>query len=228
MEILVEAGFTHDPDGRIHRVNESGGDPAPRFLLVRSREGNVRRFRYDLPEHTVRRLEELATSEPAPDDLEGGPRNLEAYLEVLREDGELGSVESGLDFRFPEELPAPTNVTRVARANLHLLRPIMGELEDIARDFEEGEPYVAVIEGGAAVSVCFSSRLTDRAACAGLETFEEYRGRGYAPAVVAEWARAVRATGRIPLYGTSWDNLASRAVARKLGLIQYGVGLSIG
>ncbi len=61
-----------------------------------------------------------------------------------------------------------------------------------------------------------------------LETFEEYRGRGYVPAVVAEWARAVRATGRIPLYGTSWDNLASRAVARKLGLIQYGVGLSIG
>ena len=176
----------------------------------------------------MRRLGELAADEPVPDDLEGEPRHLGAYLAVLREDGGLGSVESGPAYRFPEQLPAPANVTRVVRADLHLLRPIMGEPEDIARDFEEGEPYVAVIEDGAAVSVCFSSRLTDRAAHVGLETFEGYRGRGYAPAVVAGWARAVRATGRIPLYGTSWDNLASRAVARKLGLIQYGSGLGIG
>jgi predicted GNAT family acetyltransferase len=61
-----------------------------------------------------------------------------------------------------------------------------------------------------------------------VETLEGYRGRGHAPAAVAAWARAVRATGRIPLYSTSWDNLASQAVARKLGLIPYGADFSLG
>jgi predicted GNAT family acetyltransferase len=87
---------------------------------------------------------------------------------------------------------------------------------------------VAVVADDAAVSLCFSARLTERAAEAGVETLEGYRGRGYAPAVVLAWAQAIRASGRVPLYSTSWDNRASQAVARKLGLVQYGVDLSLG
>jgi hypothetical protein len=45
--------------------------------------------------------------------------------------------------------------------------------------------------------------------------------------VVAAWAQAVRASGRIPGYGTSWDNLASQTVARKLGLVPYGVSIGL-
>jgi hypothetical protein len=36
------------------------------------------------------------------------------------------------------------------------------------------------------------------------------------------WAAALRAQGREPHYGTSWSNLASRAIASKLGLLIWG------
>jgi hypothetical protein len=42
---------------------------------------------------------------------------------------------------------------------------------------------------------------------------------------VAAWAKAVYDMARVPLYSTSWDNEPSRALAKRLGLIQYGVDL---
>ena len=139
----------------------------------------------------------------------------------------IASSWSGPAYRFPDELP-PAAVTRMTRSDLRLLRLMPWDLDETAREFERYEPFMAVIEDGAAVSLCHSARLTDQAAEAGVETLKAYRGRGYATTVVAGWAYAIRATGRIPLYRTSWDNLASQAVARRLGLVQYGSDLSLG
>ena len=88
-------------------------------------------------------------------------------------------------------------------------------------------PVYAVVQDGHAVTVCFSSRIPSVADEAGVNTLADYRGRGYAAAAVASWANAIRALGRIPLYSTSWDNIASQAVARKLGLVMYGDDLSL-
>jgi len=60
-----------------------------------------------------------------------------------------------------------------------------------------------------------------------VDTLEAFRGRGHASRVVAAWAIAVRETGRVPLYSTSWGNLASQGVARRLGLGLFGVDLSL-
>jgi predicted GNAT family acetyltransferase len=79
-------------------------------------------------------------------------------------------------------------------------------------------PALAVVEGGYPVSICFCARRSEAAAAAGLETAEAYRGRGLGARVTAAWALAIRATGRVPLYGAAWANDPSRAVARKLGL----------
>lgn len=228
LEIQVEALFTHNSDGRIRSINEPDGDPAPRFFFGRTREGNLWRFRYNLPEHTMRKLEKLAADELVYDDLRTEPRNLDAFQEALREDREVKPANFGPAYRFPDEFPTPANVARITHSNLHLLQPLGWDLEALAREFDGRAPFLAMIKDGVAVSTCFSARLTERAAEAGVETLEAYRGRGYAPSVVAAWAHAIRATQRIPLYSTSWKNLASQAVARKLGLVQYGVDLSLG
>jgi predicted GNAT family acetyltransferase len=70
-------------------------------------------------------------------------------------------------------------------------------------------------------------RITPLAHEAGVETVPLFRGRGYARAVVAAWSAAVRALGAEPLYSTTWQNMASRAVARALGLVAVGRDLHI-
>jgi len=228
LQLQVDALYTHDPSGRILDVNEPGGDRAPRFFLGRTREGAIWRCRDDVAEETVQELERLASKEPIRDNLRAEPRNLDAFLAALRVDQEIVSGWSGPAYRFPDELPLQATVTRLTRSNVHLLRLMSWDLDETVREFEKYEPFMAVIEDGAAVSLCHGARLTDQAAEAGVETLEAYRGRGYATAVVAGWAYAIRATGRIPLYSTSWDNLASQAVAHRLGLVQYGTDLSLG
>ncbi len=80
---------------------------------------------------------------------------------------------------------------------------------------------------GHAVSACFRARRSRVAAEAGLETAGAFRGRGLGSRVTAAWALAIRESGRTPLYSTSWDNDASRAVAGKLGLRTYASSWSI-
>jgi RimJ/RimL family protein N-acetyltransferase len=229
LELQVDALFTHDVAGRIVAINEPNGGPAPRFFLGRTRAGNLWRVRHDLPEGTARRLNALAAAEPVVDDLRAAPRNMGEFLEALQADQAVHSVWSGPAYRFPDTLPAlAAYVTRITRANPYLLYCMEWDQTALARDFERWEPMVAMVVDNCAASLCFSSRLTERAAEVGVETLETYRGRGYAPRVVTAWAQVIRAIGRVPLYSTSWDNSSSQAVARKLGLVQYGADLSLG
>ncbi len=88
-------------------------------------------------------------------------------------------------------------------------------------------PVMGIVVDGHPVSICFCARRSDVAAEAGLDTASAYRGRGYAVRVTAAWALAMRASGRTPLYSTSWANTASLAVARKLALVAYASDWSI-
>jgi RimJ/RimL family protein N-acetyltransferase len=228
LELQAEALFTHDAAGGMVAVNEPGGGPAPRFFLGRTRVGNLWRVRHDAPEATARRLDALAAAEPVRDDPRAEPRSMAAFVDALEVDQEVRSVVAGPAYSFPDALLPAATVTRITRANLQLLRRMDWDLEALARELDGWEPMVALVEDEVAVSLCFSSRLTARAAEAGVNTLASHRGRGYAPTVASAWAYAVRETGRIPLYSTSWDNHASQAVARKLGLVQYAADLSLG
>jgi predicted GNAT family acetyltransferase len=127
-------------------------------------------------------------------------------------------------FSFPNRLSPPVDTVLVTDANSHLLTPL---LEPWIPDTRTGQPMFVVVVDGHAVSVCCTVRRTADAHEAGVETVPAFRGRGYAARAVASWSGAVRDMGQVPLYSTAWQNDASRAVARALGLIQFGNDLHI-
>jgi RimJ/RimL family protein N-acetyltransferase len=230
MQIQVSALYRHDDRQRLLAVNEPGDPrpddpPPPRLFLGRTRAGHLWRFRHDLPETLIAELEATLRGEPVAADLSQPPRCLAALQAILGRDAPLSRTWSGPAWHFPDKIPAPEHeVVRVTMANDAPVRPAFPSLAD---DLPWCQPCLAIVVDGRLASLCFSSRNTPIAAEAGVNTLEEFRGRGYALAVVAAWGRAVRAEGRIPLYSTSWDNLASRSVARKLGLVLYGADFSI-
>jgi hypothetical protein len=231
LELQVETLFTHDSAGRVVTTNEPGGRPAPRFFLGRSRESVLWRVRHDAPAPLAETLNALAGAEPLDQDLRAEPRGMAAYRDALRSDQEALSVIAGPAYRFPDTPPLVvrvTPITPITPTNLHLLLRMGWDSETLAAEVAARQPLMAIVEDSAAVSLCFCARSIARAAEAGVETLEAYRGRGYAPAVVLAWAQAIRASDRIPLYSTSWSNAASQAVARKLGLVQYAADLSLG
>ncbi|KUF18248.1 GNAT family N-acetyltransferase [Streptomyces silvensis] len=95
-----------------------------------------------------------------------------------------------------------------------------GEWDELTRGVL-GE-WAMAVHGGGPVSICFSPARNDRAAEAGIWTRPDFRGRRIAPAVVAAWAERERRTKQVLFYSTTTDNLASRSVARTLGLTPLG------
>ncbi len=221
MKIQVEALFTQDKNGCLQHINESYGDMelAPRFFFGYTNEGSICKFRYDLPDSVVAQLMEVAV-EPLLMNSQKIPKNHRQFEAILQNHTPIKRIWIGPAYRFPEHIVPPKSVVRLSHAHVELLK---GDFEEMVPELNDCQPYLAVVEDSQAVSICRSVRLSSRAHEAGVETLAGYQRRGYAMSVVAAWALAVRALNLIPLYSTSWDNVASQGVAQRLGLVQYGV-----
>lgn len=219
-DLQLRTLYVLNGEGRILSTREpEPASPAPVFAIIRSASSCAWAVRADVPDDLAAELDNIAREESPASDLRDPPKYAERYISLVG-----GCVCSGPAFTFPEQTTQPAGV--VAIEDEHLL-------ERNFRGWVPGEiaagrsPVVAVIEDGYPVSICFCARRTDFAAEAGLETAEAFRGRGYGPRATAAWALAVRASGRTPLYSTSWINAASLSVARKLGLVPYASDWSL-
>jgi hypothetical protein len=225
MAAHVRALFTHDARSRLLTVNEPGGGaPAPRLFFGRTRECNLWRFRADLPQALVEELESLCRDEPVSEDFRSPPRHIVAYVRLLEAHAPVRETEAGPAYHFaecPEPARPPVALTERDAAMLR------GGFEEFVSELPEWQPFLALTDGGRAVSVCRSVRITPDAHEAGVETLPDFRGRGYAEDVAAGWALRVRSLGAAPLYSTSWENTASQSVAAKLRLVQYGADFHI-
>ena len=226
MDLHRDALYRRDAAGRLHSVNESPYPPAPRLWMGRTRAGNRWSLRYDLPAGLAAELERLLAGAPIAAELDPAPRMREPILALLEQHAPVSSEYRGPAYWIPDQLPVQGKAVIVTRENVDVLANRSAWLTECARNPACG-PVAAVLDGERAVGHCYCARITAAACEAGVEIDEAHRGRGYAGMAVAAWAAAVRATGRLPMYSTWWENLASRAVARRLNMVQYGEDWSV-
>jgi RimJ/RimL family protein N-acetyltransferase len=206
----LRALYRHDRRGRLVAVNEWSGGTPPRLHLMRTESAVLAGVRNDVPDDVAAKLKTIARCEPPA--LTEAPAEASGFLAAL---GAERVLWSGPAFLFPDSLPAETEAVAIGPHNAELLTDVLSRwLPDVGKR----GPLLAMVGEGRALAVCASVRITPFVHCAGVETDPDHRGRGLASRAVTAWAAQVRALGATPFYSTSWDNLASRGVARRLGL----------
>lgn len=228
-DLYLQTCFVTNETGCIVSTREPEATRGPLFILVRGVSSCAWAVRADVPADVAREIGRLARDEPPASDFRHAPVYADRYVSLLGD--RIGpppatkfSESDGPAFEFPD---SPNQVGDVIVIEDERL------LEPNFRGWISGEiragrsPLLAIVEDGHPVSICFCARRSEVAAEAGVETAESYRGRGFGPRVTAAWAAAIRASGRIPLYSTSWTNHASLAIARKLKLIPYASSWSL-
>jgi hypothetical protein len=226
MRLEMAAGFTYDARGRVLLSNEPhvpGRRPAQRVYLGRTRHGHVVRFRADVPNDVAEQIAEIVAREPTDGDLQTPPIGSAAIEAALARHAPIAERGGGPAYHFPESIPTLGEAVPITAETRALVRETFPWLY---AEYADWWPAFAALHDGAGVSVCFSSRIGPLSMAAGVFTLPDHRGRGHAAIATAAWGAAVRKTGRIPVYGTSWDNLASQGVARRLGLIMHGAATS--
>ncbi len=224
MEMQAKALFTYDNNNFMRNTNDLEGAPAPRFFLGCTPEGNVLRFRYDLPQELISKLTNLVTTEPIYKNITRDTVILEKVKGILQEHEEIQKIFEGPAYKLPNGITFSSDVIKITDDNVHLLE---NSFDYMLSELQFWEPCFAKFVNGMAVSICFSSRIAAESHEAGVETLSDYRGKGYAAEVVAAWAADIYKINRIPTYSTSWDNTASQSVAKKLKCDLYGTDLSI-
>ncbi|NJK45741.1 MAG: GNAT family N-acetyltransferase [Pleurocapsa sp. SU_196_0] len=231
LELQIETLYVCDAGGALKFIREPGYDeseldPAPRFFMGRTAEGNRFRFRDDVPDDLRLELDALCRLEPISANLEEEPRQTARIRDALRLHAPITDEYRGPAFRLPEPFSRSRDAVLVTAENAAVLEKHFPWKLTSSNSFRTA-PMTATVVDGSAVSICFCARLSNTAAEAGLETTPGERGHGYAVPAVALWAAAIRAQNLEPLYSTAWDNFASRAVARKLGAVMYAEDWSI-
>jgi len=219
----IEALFRLAPDGDLIEKNSLERGEAPSVFVTVGRAAVAVAFRTDFARDRRPAIEELVRRRPQADwVIDGVPAPVVEALRSLVSGGRPVRDESqGPAFAFPDRLPEVPEAVEIEGASVDLIRRMVPEAT--AEALETMRPSLAILDGGYAVSQCYSTRRGAVAHEAGVDTLPEYRRRHLGSRVVAAWARAVRDRGAVPVYSTSFDNVASRALARSAGLVPLAV-----
>lgn len=137
------------------------------------------------------------------------------------------AVSSGPSYLIPPELAidVPATIVRSTDRDADLRAANPGNWE--AAEWQgllDGMlgPWAMALDGPRVVAICHTPAASESAVEAGVWTDPDFRGRGLAAAVTAEWAEVVRPTKKWIFYSTFADNLSSQRVAARLRLPLIG------
>ncbi|MCS0787973.1 GNAT family N-acetyltransferase [Cytobacillus firmus] len=217
MELHVNVLFRHDSENRVIAVNEPPYGAAPRIFIGATGMGSIVRYSTSLDKSTVEKLDQVIGANPG-----AHPGKM---IKALSIDHLLSNLWTGPAYVFPDVRDRTySRAIKITHENKEILK---SQFPYTYEDFEYKQPCFVIIEDNIPVSICCSARQTSKADEASVFTHVDYRGRAYGADVAKAWAAEVQIQGRIALYSTSKDNLASQSVARKLQLAQYGTDIHI-
>lgn len=202
----ADALFPKNADGDMTQT-------APAVYWGIARESTLVLYRHDVPAEIRRKVNAIVQSvQNAWADYATALHQLSAHFAT--QDVWIGPV-----FAFPDALPRFEEPVRVLPRDGHLLA---AEFPEQARTIDRIQPCLAVVRDGRVVSACYTAR-SGHCVDAGVDTVDGFKRMGLGAAVCAEWAQAVRDLGQVPIYSTSWENIASRRLAERLNLQWIGI-----
>jgi hypothetical protein len=218
--------FRMDHHERLIGLNEPGDDVPPRLFLARGEITHRIWFGAGVGEATIEACHAISRELPSWNGQQPGASLYDSLRAAVALEAPIVDETNGPAYRFGErvDIPIDTDARVIDAASAQLLDSNFPYTRSV---LAFRSPVVGVVIDGSVVSACYCARKRPNACEAGVDTIEPYRGRGFAPLVASAWRDAVEAEGSEPLYSTSWDNVASRAVAAKLRLIPYAETLSL-
>jgi RimJ/RimL family protein N-acetyltransferase len=187
---------------------EPSNDP-PRLLVVKHAIGYTMWLKHDLPLALSAELQALPPKHAF--------HNHDAVVQLLAAYAPCESVWQGTSYTFPTTLTAADHPHVVQLNEGHRLL-----VEQYAPGMRVDEHAVfGIIADGRLVATCESSRENKLGGEAWVQTLPDYRGRGYARQTTAAWARHLQLQNKTPFYNHKRTNIASQALARSLGLLQF-------
>lgn len=218
LRLELETLWVTDGDGRLLYRRTSGQEPAPLLVVAGGPAGVCWATSVDVPDDVRTRAAALLTDEPSPVAVGWAPSRADALADALAPLGPLAVPQGGPSYVVPVGGVPPrddVDVRSSAEMDLASLRGRMPE-----HDRALPEPWVVALVDDRVAAVCETARAAPGSVEAGVWTYEPHRRRGLATAVTAAWSTLV--ADRTAFYSTSWDNVASQGVARRLGLHPVG------
>jgi len=218
-----DACYVVNQDSDIVCVNDWIKSAAPALWVGFTSGGTIWRFHKDVPPNVREQTEALLLKESFEDREAEFPAKDSEYRRLFPAHG----AKAGPTYWMPL---SPTRSSRDSRPVSSRDQSLLEgtQLSPWIPDIPHQQPMFVSLDSGKAVSICASVRITETAHVAGVETSVGFRRRGRGSDVVAAWATEVIASGATAFYSTSWQNQASRCLARRVGFRRFGWEYSVG
>jgi len=237
LSIKCQTAFVMTESGRIERQNDPDRSPAPRLSLAGCRRGNWAGLRSDVTDSVASGITALVAIEPPFITQDGPPRHIDRYVELLSQDSPVTTQSLGVIYHLPNHLEyrhgvslidSDTDEGKRLYASLSAEGLPAGLLDLGFRDVSEfWGPWCVALHDGQVASVAFAARLSETGADVGVATVRAHRGRGYAAAATAGWARMPSLRSRALFYSTDQTNASSQRVIARLRLRFLGASLGL-